>query len=233
VVVDEITGFYSMFHETISAFRHRIVHRHKKISIPYYLLPEPLPAGAQKPLTLVLELDLIFHPPAEQIQRSGFEYFLTQASDFCEIVLVSDQRAKGIFEIMQGLDPLGLISFRLSGEHFYDEHTKYGEIDTYPMRDMARLRRDLRHVVVVTSSPERYPRHGENVLYLQRNAWHLERDDRALFELVPVLLHLSQQPDVRQVLPRYDGLDVTALTRAHIELEGDTAEDNGGVGVED
>jgi len=201
---------------------YRVTHKGGPLELPYLLLPAPLPAPYQKPLTLVLDLDLIFHAPPSRVQRAGMNYFLTQVSEFAEIVLVSDQPAKGGQELMQTLDPLGQIAFRLTYDHFraHDPNMARRQRKA-PVRDLQRLNRDMSRVIVLSADPQRYARHQENVLKVQRREWHKHQDDRELFDLVPVLLHLSQEAakghDLRQELEHYQGLNVAALGRAHYD----------------
>jgi len=120
-------------------------------------------------------------------------------------------------------------------EHFWVSDNNQDRLFGYvPPRDIARLRRDLRHVVIMTEEPERYFRHPENVLFVDSNSWRMNPKDTELFELVTVLAHLSQQKDVRPELLRYDGLDVAAL--AHLiarDIREDAVENRNVVEEED
>ena len=76
-------------------------------------------------------------------------------------------------------------------------------------KDLKYLNRDLKRVLVVENDPKHVIQHTENAIILP--PYKGDQDDKALFELLPVLDHLSKPnvKDIREELLKY-GTDDTA-----------------------
>lgn len=66
------------------------------------------------------------------------------------------------------------------------------------VKDLSRLGRDMRHVIIVDNSPFAYSLQPENAIPIK--SWFDDQTDRELYELLPILEELSKVEDVPQVL---------------------------------
>ena len=88
--------------------------------------------------------------------------------------------------------------------------------DAY-VKDLSRLGRDLKDVIIIDNSPTSYYLQPENAL--ASKSWYDEYDDRELFTFIPLLEQLSTFPDVRPTLTQIAleacdqiGRDIVVLT---------------------
>ncbi|CCK67895.1 protein translocase subunit TIM50 KNAG_0A02060 [Huiozyma naganishii CBS 8797] len=164
------------------------------------LLPPPPPAPYQRPLTLVLTLeDLLVHSEWSQktgwrtAKRPGVDYFLGYLSQYYEIVLFSSNYMMYSERIAEKLDPLhAFISYNLFKEHcVYKDHVH--------IKDLSKLNRDVRKVVIMDTDANSYKLQPENALPMA--PWDGKPDDK-LIQMIPFLEYLATQQvdDVRPVL---------------------------------
>jgi len=173
------------------------------------LLPPPLPAGYQKPYTLILSIDDLLITSVWDRQngwrtakRPGVDYFLQYLSQFFEIVIFTTQQAQTAYPILDKLDPFQFsILYQL-----FRESTR--SVNGKIVKDLSYLNRDLSKVIAVDTVAERYSSQPENVIILPK--WEGDPKDTGLIGLIPFLesIGILNPPDVRPVLTAYQGKDI-------------------------
>ena len=166
----------------------------KKINAPFLGKKNP-----KYKYTLVLDLDetiihYIRYGKSEYIQvRPGLEDFIQELSQFYEIIIFTASYQNYADLAINGIDPEKKISYRL-----YRQHTiKIG--NTF-IKDLAKLGRDLKKVIIIDNCSENYslqPKNGINVIDFVGN-----EDDDILFYLKNDLINLYKKnpDDVRPFL---------------------------------
>ncbi|KAI6659248.1 Mitochondrial import inner membrane translocase subunit TIM50-A-like [Oopsacas minuta] len=156
--------------------------------------------------TLVLEIkDLIIHPSHEVLRgwnfqkRPGVHAFLRELSQDYEIIVYSSEVPQNAEPIIQGLDPYGMIGYRL-----YRGDTKY--MKGQHVKDLDCLNRDLSKLVILDTSKSAFQLHPNNGLAL--TPWKGDIRDRTLLDLIPFLKSIVDMKidDVRTVIPQYSEL---------------------------
>eukprot|EP01124_Arcella_intermedia_P025498 TRINITY_DN4567_c0_g1_i1.p1 TRINITY_DN4567_c0_g1~~TRINITY_DN4567_c0_g1_i1.p1 ORF type:complete len:370 (+),score=64.56 TRINITY_DN4567_c0_g1_i1:20-1129(+) len=178
---------------------------------PLKLLPDPMPESMQ-PMTLCLEMEIFFDPSTKR-KRAGVERFLTEASQFTEIVLLSDYHPLAAGKMMKRLDRKGAISFRVGHQCF----RRGDERGVLTPRYLNRLNRDLSKVLCLDFSKQMYPENRENVLILPQEKWYLNPHDTDLLDILPVLRGIAKQvsagQDVRKIVEEYNDVDPARVGR--------------------
>jgi hypothetical protein len=91
------------------------------------------------------------------------------------------------------LDKNKYCSYRLFREHCTIINTSF-------VKDLKKLGRDLKDVIIVDNSPIAYLLNNDNGLPIL--TWFDDKNDRELYKICPVLEFLSLVPDVRDYIPR-------------------------------
>lgn len=168
------------------------------------LLPDPVEYPFyQPPYTLILEFtDVLAHPDWTYStgwrfkKRPGLEYMLDNLVGLYEIVVFTAQPGMTIFPVIEALDPKNLISYKLvrDSTHFVDGHH---------VKNLEKLNRDLKKVIVVDWNSESVKFHPDNHLNIPR--WKGENEDMVLVDLTSFLMTIAQTEieDVREVLRFY------------------------------
>ena len=157
------------------------------------------PINKKYKYTLVLDLDetLIHYIPKENEEyvqiRPGAEEFIKELSKFFEIIIFTASRQSYADLVLKGIDIDNKISAKL-----YRQHTM--RIGNSNIKDLAKLGRDLKKIIIVDNSPDNYnlqPKNGINVIDFDGN----ENDD-ILYLLKNDLIKLvkSDPDDVRPFL---------------------------------
>ena len=180
-----------------------------------------LPPQISDKKTLVLDLDetlvhsqfMTFSSPSDviiQIEidnemhdihvmvRPGVKEFLEKMEKLYEIVIFTASVSKYADPLLDIIDKRGFCPFRLFREHC-------SMINTTFVKDLQRLGRDLKNIVIVDNSPLSYALHPENGLPIL--TWFEDKSDTELFKIMPVLEFLSSVNDVRQFIPKFVGED--------------------------
>ncbi|CAH1173886.1 unnamed protein product [Phaedon cochleariae] len=172
------------------------------------LLPDPLMYPYyQPPYTLVLEFtDVLVHPDWTYKtgwrfkKRPGLDYLLENLVGFYEIVVFTAEPGMTIFPVIEALDPKNLISYKLvrDSTHFIDGHH---------VKNLDKLNRDLKKVIVIDWNSQSVQFHPDNHLNIPR--WRGENEDEALIDLTSFLktIALTEIDDVRDVLRFYKQYD--------------------------
>jgi len=168
------------------------------------VLPERLQYPYIQPdITVVVELKHVLLSPQWSYQngwrfkrRPGLDYFLNHVGfPHCELVVVTEEAAMTVAEVINRMDSSGHIMYRLFRDSLRYEHGKH-------YKDFSVLNRDPSKVILVdwdgtaTTSPE-------NTLVLPR--WQGDSGDQDLLKLADLLrLIIDSNPsDVRPVLRFY------------------------------
>ena len=130
----------------------------------------------------------------EQVQdihvliRPGVQTFLQRLSKLYEIVIFTASVSKYADPLLDILDKDNYCSFRLFREHC----TMIGV--TF-VKDLNKLGRDLKDVIIVDNSPLSYSFNKENGIPIL--TWFSDKNDKELDYLLPILEFLSNVDDVR------------------------------------
>ncbi|KAJ3055015.1 mitochondrial inner membrane protein required for protein import [Rhizophlyctis rosea] len=176
------------------------------------LLPDPLPAQYQRPITLCIELtDALIHMDWDKASgwrvalRPGVKQFLSNLSRSYEVVVYTTQPGYLADPVMATLDP----HFFYAMYRLYRDHTSF--IGGDYVKDLSKLNRDLGKTVIVDIKPESFKLQPENGLLLK--PWKGQGGDRELArwgvfleELAIFLLHYGVD-DVRPLLETLKKLD--------------------------
>ena len=157
------------------------------------------PINQKYKYTLVLDLDetLIHYIPFENEEyveiRPGAEEFIKELSKFYEIIIFTASQQSYADLVLKGIDNENKISAKL-----YRQHTM--RIGNSNIKDLDKLGRDLKKIIIVDNSPDNYnlqPKNGINVIDFDGN----ENDD-ILFWLKNDLINLVKfdPDDVRPFL---------------------------------
>ncbi|EDW63716.1 mitochondrial import inner membrane translocase subunit TIM50-A [Drosophila virilis] len=184
-------------------------------SLHYYqkMLQEPLstkllPDVVQHPYiqpryTLVLEMrDVLVHPDWTYQtgwrfkKRPGVDHFLRQVTNHFEIIVYTAEQGMTAFPILDALDPNGYIRYRLV-------RGATQLLDGHHIKNLNRLNRNLRRVIVVDWDRRAVPLHPDNIFAISR--WVGNDDDVQLFDLAAFLGLIAEHKmdDVREVLHYY------------------------------
>ena len=180
-----------------------------------------LPPQTSNKKTLVLDLDetlvhsqfMTFSEPSDVVikieieneihdihvmVRPGVKEFLEKMDKLYEIVIFTASVSKYADPLLDIIDKKGYCPFRLFREHC-------SLINTTFVKDLQRLGRDLKNIIIVDNSPLSYSLHPENGLPIL--TWFEDKEDRELYSIIPVLVFLSTVPDVRDFIPKFVGKD--------------------------
>jgi len=128
-------------------------------------------------------------------KRPGVEEFLKKVSELYEVVVFTASLEKYANPVIDILDPQGLCAWRL----FRESCTQVLIQGTMNyVKDLSRLGRDIRHVIIVDNSPIAYSLQVENAIPIK--SWFDNQEDIELFELVKILKELAKVDDVPQVI---------------------------------
>lgn len=133
------------------------------------LLPD-LPPHARHIKTLVMDLDdVLIHSDWTRgrgwrtFKRPGADEFIKDMAQYFELVLYTSQLPTYADPILDRLDPHRMIQYRL-----YRDSTSY--IDGKHVRDLSKLNRDLKQVLMITADPDAYSLQPENAIKVR---WEL------------------------------------------------------------
>ena len=123
--------------------------------------------------------------------RPGVKEFLEKISKKYEIVIFTASISKYAGPLLDILDKNKLCSYRLFREHCTLINSSF-------VKDLKKLGRDLKDVVIVDNSPMAYLLNNDNGLPIL--TWFDDKDDRELYKIIPILDFLSLVSDVRDYI---------------------------------
>ena len=149
-----------------------------------------LPFSIQSDVILKIDIENQTHD-IHVLIRPGVQTFLQRLSKLYEIVIFTASVSKYAEPLLDILDKENYCSFRLFREHC----TLMGM--TY-IKDLNKLGRDLKDVIIVDNSPLSYSFNKENGIPIL--TWFSDKNDKELDYLLPILEFLSGVNDVRNYI---------------------------------
>jgi Dullard-like phosphatase family protein len=125
--------------------------------------------------------------------RPGVKEFLDRISKRFEIIIFTASLSKYASPLIDILDNNNLCSYRL-----FREHCTF--INGAFIKDLKRLDRNLKDVILLDNSPIAYMLHPENGFPIK--TWYDDKSDRELYNLAPIIEFLSYVDDVRKYIPK-------------------------------
>lgn len=188
----------------LPAVRHQDMHK-KCVVID---LDETLVHSSFKPVhnadfIVPVEIDGTIHQ-VYVLKRPHVDEFLQRVGELFECVLFTASLSKYADPVADLLDKWGTFRARLFRESCVFHRGNY-------VKDLSKLGRDLKHVLIVDNSPASYSFHPENAVPVV--SWFDDFSDVELLELIPLLEKLNEVDDVCAFL-RNDNVN-TLKTRCH------------------
>jgi RNA polymerase II subunit A small phosphatase-like protein len=124
------------------------------------------------------------------IKRPGTEEFLAKMGEIYEVVIFTASLSEYAEPLVKLLDETGIVAHMLYREHCTSTNGIY-------VKDLSKLGRDLKHVILVDNSPNSF-------LFQPQNAFHIrnffdDKTDQDLYELGTFLEFVANVDDVRPV----------------------------------
>ncbi|XP_016133862.1 CTD small phosphatase-like protein isoform X1 [Sinocyclocheilus grahami] len=163
-------------------------------------LDETLVHSSFKPISnadfiVPVEIDGTVHQ-VYVLKRPHVDEFLQKMGELFECVLFTASLAKYADPVADLLDQWGVFRVRLFRESCVFHRGNY-------VKDLSRLGRELRNVIIVDNSPASYIFHPENAVPVQ--SWFDDMNDMELLDLLPFFEGLSKEEDVYGVLQNLRG----------------------------
>ena len=125
--------------------------------------------------------------------RPGVEEFLKRMSKRFEVVIFTASLPKYAGPLLDILDNMRVCQFRLFREHCTFFNGAF-------IKDLKKIDRDLKDVILLDNSPIAYALHPNNGLPIK--TWYDDKNDRELYNLAPIIEFLSFVDDVREFIPK-------------------------------
>ena len=149
-----------------------------------------IPFDCPSDVIIKIELDNEIHD-IHVLVRPGVKEFLEKMAKKFEIVIFTASLSKYADPLLDIIDKQGFCPFRLFREHCTLINTSF-------VKDLKRLGRDLKDIIIVDNSPISYALNPDNGLPIL--SWFDNKDDQELFYLTPILEFLADVPDVREYI---------------------------------
>lgn len=124
-------------------------------------------------------------------KRPGVEAFLDAVARHYEVVIFTASLAKYADPLMERLDPKGLCCTRLFRESCVYWNGQF-------IKDLSRLGRDIRRLVIVDNSAASYAFQPDNAIPIE--SWFDNEHDTELYALIPLLTALAKVDDIPSVM---------------------------------
>lgn len=149
--------------------------------------------GRQSDLQVPLLIDKVECKVHVLVRPGALQFVETLAKNF-EVVIFTASLAKYAEPLVAMLD-----KNRTWCSHIlFRDHCTYNEKEETFVKDLGRLGRDLKDVIIIDNSPGSYRHHKENALACR--SWFSDVRDRELYEFIPILKKLARVEDVRPYL---------------------------------
>ena len=125
--------------------------------------------------------------------RPGVKEFLEKMAQLYEIVIFTASISKYAGPLLDILDKEKFCCYRLFREHCTFMNASF-------VKDLKKLGRNLKDVVIVDNSPMAYSLNNENGIPIL--TWFDNKEDKELYKLCPILEFLSQVNDVRNYISK-------------------------------
>ncbi len=126
--------------------------------------------------------------------RPGVKEFLEKMKNFYEIVIFTASISKYADILLNIIDQNGCAPYRL-----FREHCTF--INNIFVKDLQKLGRDLKDIIILDNSPLSYSFHPNNGLPIL--SWFEDKKDKELYNITPILIFLSNVKDVRDFIPKF------------------------------
>ena len=124
--------------------------------------------------------------------------FLHEMREHFELVIFTAADQSYADDILERLDPSGVISHRLYRQHAVHFLNVYHQQTTF-IKDLSRLGRDLSTVVIVDNLKENFMWQPKNGIHIK--TWTSDQDDESLLMLIPLLKQACEAgSDIRESL---------------------------------
>ena len=144
-------------------------------------------------LVIQIEIENEIHDIHVKV-RPGVKEFLEKMDKIYELVVFTASISKYADPLLDLIDKKGYCPYRLFREHCTLINTTF-------VKDLQRLGRDIKNIIIVDNSPVSYVLHPENGLPIL--TWFEDKSDRELYKITPILQFLSSVPDVREYIPKF------------------------------
>jgi len=142
-------------------------------------------------ILITVEIESEQHP-VYVLKRPGVDQFLVAVAKIYEVVVFTASLSKYANPLIDQLDVEQVVAFRL-----FREACCKGKGSGF-IKDLSRLGRDLRDVIIIDNSPTCYMLQPENAIPI--NTWRDDKSDRELYDLIPILYSLSKVDHIPLVL---------------------------------
>ena len=167
----------------------------------------PLPY--QSDIVIQLEFENIMHD-IHVLVRPGVSEFLQKMQDKYEIVIFTASLSKYADPLLDIIDNKSNCSFRLFREHCTLINNVY-------VKDLKRLGRDIKDIVIVDNSPLSYLLHPDNGLPIL--SWFDDKNDKELYNMIPILDFLAEVHDVREHIKKMVIDNEILYSKANIHIK--------------
>lgn len=172
-----------------------------------------LPQIESSRYTLVLDLDeTLVHTTgtAQEVTdytvrvRPGAKEFIEEMARWYELVIFTAGTKDYADYALGFVDPGEKIAHRLYREHVMQKGTAF-------VKDISRLGRDLKKVIIIDNIVENFQLQSENGIFIK--SWEDDENDTSLIELMPVLRRIVELkiPDVRVALRHYRDYQIRSI----------------------
>ena len=151
------------------------------------------PFNVDSDITLKIELENELHD-IHVLVRPGVKEFLENMGKIYEIVIFTASVSKYADPLLDIIDKDKNCKFRLFREHCT-------QINTFYVKEIKKLGRELKDIVIVDNSPMSYALNPENGLPIL--TWFDDKEDRELYNISSILEFLSFVPDVRKYINQF------------------------------
>ena len=149
-----------------------------------------VPFSIKSDLIFKIELDNQLHD-IHVLIRPGVPQFLKKMAKLYEIVIFTASISKYADPLLNIIDRNHICSFRLFREHCSMVGVTY-------IKDLKKLGRELKDIIIVDNSPLSYSFNPENGLPIL--TWFDDKNDKELYKITPILEFLSSVYDVRDYI---------------------------------
>ncbi|MCQ2819813.1 MAG: HAD family hydrolase [archaeon] len=151
--------------------------------------PFPCPSD----VIIQIEIDNEIHD-IHVLVRPGVKEFLEEMAKHYEIVIFTASLSKYADPLLDIIDKQGYCPFRLFREHCTLINSTF-------VKDLVRLGRNLKDIVIVDNSPLSYALNPDNGIPIL--SWYEDKSDKELYHITPILQFLAYVPDVRDYIKKF------------------------------
>ncbi|KAL7072280.1 hypothetical protein ACQ4LE_008602 [Meloidogyne hapla] len=174
------------------------IHRDRNKKCLILDLDETLVHSSFKPVknadfVIPIEIDNVVHQ-VYVLKRPHTDHFLERVGALFECVLFTASLAKYADPVADLLDRRQVFRFRLFREACVFFEGNY-------VKDLEKLGRDLRKVIIIDNSPASYAFHPNNSLPIR--TWFDDPDDTELLDLLPILEELARVEDIYSLIGNF------------------------------